>query len=107
MLLEHWEKQGERKLFMFGIGTDFRKLKYPFVWYNILHVADVLSRFPFTHQDPRLLEMIEAITQQADENGHYTANSMYRSWKDWSFSNKKLPSPWLTLLVSRILHRIG
>jgi len=105
MLLWHWENQGGRKLFLFGIGTDFRKLKYPFVWYNLLHVADVLSRFPFVHGDLRFQEMVEAIAVQADGEGRYTANSMYMSWKGWSFADKKNPSPWLTFLVLRLLER--
>jgi len=106
MLLWHWEHQTERKIFMFGIGTDFRKLKYPFVWYDILHVVDVLSRFPFVHADPRFREMVETITAQADENGRYTAGSMYRAWKGWSFADKKSPSPWLTFLVLRAQRRM-
>jgi hypothetical protein len=106
MLLEHWEKQTDRKIYLFGIGTDFRKLKYPFVWYDILHVVDVLSRFPQVHKDPRFMEMVKTISNQADDEGHYTAKSMYQAWKDWSFANKKEPSPWLTFLVLRILKRI-
>ena len=104
-LLDHWACQGERKIYLFGIGTDYRKLKYPFVWYNVLHVVDVLSRYPFVHNDPRLCEMVEAITSQADEEGRYTATSMYRAWKGWSFADKKNPSPWLTFLVLRSLKR--
>jgi hypothetical protein len=106
MLLWHWEKQSERKVYMFGIGTDFRKLKYPFVWYNVLHVVDVLSRFPFVHADPCFREMVETITTQADEKGRYTATSMYQAWKGWSFTDKKHPSPWLTFLVLRVLRRM-
>ena len=102
MLLWHWEHQTERKIYMFGIGTTFRRLKYPFVWYDVLHVVDVLSRFSFVHTDPRFHEMVETITAQADENGHYTAGSMYRAWKGWSFADKKNPSPWLTFLVLRV-----
>ena len=104
-LLWHWEHQTERKLYMFGIGTDFRKLKYPFVWYDVLHVVDVLSRFPFVRADPRFREMVETITSQADESGRYTATSMYRAWKGWSFADKKNPSPWLTFLVLRMQKR--
>jgi hypothetical protein len=107
MLLWHWEHQTERKIYMFGIGTDFRKLKYPFVWYDILHVVDVLSRFRFVHADPRFQEMVKTITAQADENGCYTARSMYRAWKGWSFADKKNPSPWLTFLVLRAQRRMG
>ena len=107
MLLWHWEHQGERKIYMFGIGTDFRKLKYPFVWYDILHVVDVLSRFSFVHADPWFQEMVKTITTQADEEGRYTAGSMYRAWKGWSFTDKKNPSPWLTFLVLRVQRRMG
>lgn len=107
MLLDHWARQGERKMYLFGIGTDFRKIKYPFVWYDILHVVEVLSRYPFVHRDPRFQEMVEATTSQADEEGRYTATSMYRAWKGWSFADKTHPSPWLTFLVIRVLKRIG
>ena len=106
MLLWHWEHRSERKLYMFGIGTDFRKLKYPFVWYDILHVVEVLSRFPFVQGDSRFREMVGTITAQADEKGRYVATSMYRAWKGWSFADKKSPSPWITFLVLRILKRI-
>ena len=95
-----------RKLFLFGVGTDFRKLKYPFVWYDILHVADVLSRFPFVHDDARFLQMLQVITGQADEAGRFTATSMYRAWKGYSFADKKRPSPWLSFLVWRIGRRL-
>ena len=123
MLLWHWEHQTERKIYLFGIGTTFRKLKSPFVWYDVLHVVDVLSRFPFVRADPRFREMVETVTAQADEacpercpelvegqsqrDGRYTAGSMYRAWKGWSFADKKNPSPWLTFLVLRVQRRMG
>jgi len=106
MLLRHWEHQRERKIYMFGIGTDFRKLKYPFIWYDILHVVDTLSRYPFVRQDSRFLEMVVTIIAQADGDGRYTASSAYQAWKGWSFADKKNPSPWLTFLVLRLLRRI-
>jgi len=96
------KSKDSRSFLMFGIGTDFRKLKYPFVWYDVLHVVDALSRFPFVRADPRFREMVETITAQADEEGRYTAGSMYRAWKGWSFADKKRPSPWLTFLVLRV-----
>ncbi len=69
--------------------------------------ADALSRFPFVHADSRFQEIVETITAQADEEGRYTAASMYRAWKGWSFADKKKPSPWLTFLVLRAQKRIG
>ena len=107
MLLWHWEHQSERKIYMFGIGTDFRKLKVPFVWYDVLHVVDVLSQFPSVHPDARFREMLEAMVAQADGAGRYTAGSMYRAWKGWSFADKKRPSPWLTFLALRAQRRAG
>jgi hypothetical protein len=105
MLLQHWGGSPGQKYFLFGAGSDYRKLKYPFIWYDILHVADVLSRFPFVCGDPRFQRMVEAITFNADAEGRYTASSMYQSWKGWSFADKKNPSPWLTFLVLRIQKR--
>jgi len=107
MLLDHWDSLTGKKYFLFGVGSDFRKLKYPLVWYDILHVADVLSRFPIARSDPRFVRIISAITSQADPDGRYTASSMYLSWKGWSFSDKKKPSPWLTYLVLRIQKRMN
>jgi len=106
-LLWHWGPECERRVYLFGVGTDFRKLKYPFVWYDILHVTDVLSRFPFVYSDVRFREMVDTITTQVDEEGRYTAGSMYMAWKGWSFADKKNPSPWLTFLALRIQKRVG
>jgi hypothetical protein len=105
-ILGHWEHQKDYKLKMFGIGTDFRKLKYPYVWYDILHVTDVLSRFAQARRDRRLGEMVAEIVARADEQGRYRAGSMYRAWSDWSFADKETPSPWLTMLVLRIQRRL-
>lgn len=106
MLLNHWQQRGQQKYYLFGIGTEFRKLRYPFVWYDILHVTEVLSRFAGVHDDPRFQEMLAVITSQADENDRYTATAMYRAWNGWSFADKKQPSPWLTFLVRRIQSRL-
>lgn len=105
MLLWHWEHQAERKLYMFGVGTDFRKPKLPLVWYDILHVLDVLSHFPEAHRDPRYAEMLAALMDQADDAGRFTPASMYRDWQDWEFANKKQPSPGITLVAWRAAQR--
>jgi hypothetical protein len=101
MLLGHWASPEGLKYYLFGVGSDFRKLKYPFVWYDILHVTDVLSRFPFVRADLRFQRLLSEIAAQADGNGRYMATSMYQSWKGWSFADKKHPSPWLTFLALR------
>jgi hypothetical protein len=105
-LLQLWENRTSQKPYLFGMGSDFCKLKYPYIWYDILHVVEVLSCFPTTHHDVRFLQMVEIIKAQANPDGTYTAGSMYQSWKGWSFADKKEPSPWLTFLVYRILKRL-
>ncbi|MDQ1281587.1 MAG: hypothetical protein QG670_2852, partial [Thermoproteota archaeon] len=44
-LLNLWEKSRDLHPYQFYMGTDFRKLKAPFIWYDLLHVVDVLSHF--------------------------------------------------------------
>jgi hypothetical protein len=104
-LLELWAHSKDRHPYMFYAGTDFRKLKAPFVWYDILHVAEVLTKFPWLHQDGRLKEMVRTIEMKADSSGRFVPESVWSSWKDWEFGQKKEPSRWLTLMVNRILNR--
>jgi hypothetical protein len=107
MLLRHWERRTETRPYLFGIGGDFRKLKYPFIWYDILHVTDVLSRFPFARQDSRLREMVKVILDKQDDQGRFTPESAWMAWKEWDFGQKRTPSPSLTLLVRRLLKRMS
>lgn len=104
-LLALWEKSNEKHPYMFYMGTDFRKLKAPLIWYDIVHVAEVLSQFPWLRDDPRLLEMVCIIKTQADANGCYTPQSEWKAWKGWDFGQKKQPSRWLTLVILRLLKR--
>ena len=89
------------------MGTDFRKTKAPFVWYDILHVLDVLSQFNWLKGDPRLTEMSTLLKLKADSDGKYAPESEWRAWKGWDFGQKKQPSRWLTFLVMRVLKRIN
>ena len=107
VLLRHWDHAYDHKLFLFATGSDFRKLKYPYVWYDLLHAAEVLSLYPEIHPDPRFQALLGELASQADDEGRFTATSMYQAWKGWSFADKKNPSPWLTFLAFRIFKRVG
>lgn len=104
-LLDLWQNSRERHPYQFYMGTDFRKLKAPLIWYDILHVADVLSLYPETKADPRFADLRAVILAKAGADGRYTPESVWTAWKDWEFGQKKEPSPWLTLLVDRIGRR--
>ncbi len=105
-LLDLWSCSKERHPYMFFMGTDFRKLKAPFVWYDILHVADVLSHYDFAIHDRRFIDMLVVIHAKADANGLYRPESEWKAWQAWDFGQKKQPSPWLTFLVYRIDKRL-
>lgn len=105
-LLALWSESNARHSYMFYMGTDFRKLKVPFIWYDLMHVLDVLSRFPWLKEDPRLLDMLELLKAKADPQGRFMLESIWTAWKDWEFGQKKVPSRWLTLMAWRIIKRI-
>ncbi len=106
-LLTLWQQRQERRPYLFAMGSGFAKLKAPLIWYDVLHVTDVLTRFPWLRQDERLREMVGIVAAAADESGRFTAGSVWRAWKGWSFGQKRTPSPWLTLLAQRVLKRYG
>lgn len=104
-ILSLWEQRKEKRPYLFAMGTDFSKMKAPLIWYDILHVTDVLTQIPWSLEDHRLHEMIEVINQKADELGRFTAESIWMDWKTWEFGQKKDPSRWVTLAAQKILKR--
>ncbi len=104
-LLSLWDESRERHPYMFFMGTDFRKLKAPLFWYDILHVLDVLSQFKWTRKDKRFRAMLDLLESRADKEGRFIPESIWIAWKGWDFSQKKIPSKGLTLFAQRILKR--
>ena len=107
ILLSLWEDSLEKHPYMFYMGTDFRKLKAPAMWYDIVSVVDVLSHFDFVRSDSRFLEMVALIKDKQDKNGLFTPEAVYQKCKNWDFGQKKQPSPYLTYLCNQLLIRVG
>jgi hypothetical protein len=105
--LDLWQRRRSQHPYLFYMGNDFCKLKAPFIWYDILNTADVLSQLHWLREDPRLREMVSIITKKADANGRYVPESVWTSWKEWEFGQKKESSRWLTFLVERIKRRVS
>jgi len=105
-LLTLWENSLERHPYMFYMGTDFRKLKAPTIWYDIVSVAETLSHFEAVTSDARFVEMLELIRDKQDENGLFTPESVYQKCKAWDFGQKKSPSPYLTYVCYRIFAQV-
>lgn len=106
-LLKLWSESRVEHPYMFFMGTDFRKLKVPLVWYDLMHVLDVLSRFTWLKGDARMEGMLGVLKTKADPQRRFTLESVWTAWKEWEFGQKKEPSRWLTLLAWRILGRVG
>ncbi len=104
-LLSLWQASQERHPYIFYMGTDFRKLKMPLVWYDLMHVLEVLTQFDWLKGDPRLGEMLALLQSKADAQGRFTPESVWAIWKAYDFGQKKTPSRGLTLLAWRILRR--
>lgn len=106
-LLGLWSESRVEHPYMFFMGTDFRKLKVPLVWYDLMHVLDVLSRFTWLKGDARMEDMLGVLKTKADPQRRFTLESVWTAWKEWEFGQKKEPSRWLTMLAWRILGRVG
>ena len=103
--LRRWENRGGKKIFMFGIGSTFAKLKYPLVWHDVLHGTDVISRFDAALGDPRFEEMLSVLPPKQTEDGGFTPESMYLPWKGWSGGQKKTPCSGITYKVASAFRR--
>jgi hypothetical protein len=104
-LLQLWQQRKAQRPYLFAMGTDFAKLKAPLIWYDILHVTEVLTQFEWLRNDQRLREMISIVKAQADDQGRFTPESIWQAWREWDFGQKREPSSWLTLMGQRMLQR--
>lgn len=102
-----WENSHSQRPFLFRMGTDFQKLKVPFIWYDLLHLTETLSHYSQVHNDSRFLEMVTLLESKQDPQGKFTSESIWTKWKGWEFCQKREPSRWVTLCALRILKRVG
>jgi hypothetical protein len=102
-VLGMWEQRRSKRPFLFAMGTDFKKLKFPMVWYNLLHTVYALAHVPGVAEDPRFTEMAGLLEEKLDEHGRATAESIYMIYKTEEWSSKREPSRLLTVFVHRAL----
>jgi hypothetical protein len=101
-----WENSLVKHPYMFYMGTDFRKLKAPSIWYDIVSVVNVLNKCESIKDDKRYLQMKSIIQNKQEEDGFFTPESIYQKLKDWDFVQKKHSSPYLTYLCLKSLGQI-
>jgi hypothetical protein len=105
-LLGLWQHRKEQRPYLFAMGTDFAKLKAPLIWYDLLHVTDVLIQFEWLRKDKRLCEMVSIIEAKADDQNRFTPESIWQAWREWDLGQKREPSAWVTLIALRMLQRM-
>ncbi len=107
ILLDLWEESQQQHPYMFYMGNDFRKLKAPSLWYDIVSLANCLSHFEYARKDKRFIEILNIIENKANSEFQFVPESIYRKCMEWDFGQKKIPSPWLTYLCVSIFERCG
>ncbi|MBN1241861.1 MAG: hypothetical protein JXA15_04040 [Spirochaetales bacterium] len=106
-LLRLRERSREEHPYIFYMGDDFRKLKAPLIWYDLVHVLETLSKAPWIRGDARLESMLDVLESKAGPGGLFTPESAYQAWKAYDFGQKKLPSVYLSAVALGILKRSG
>lgn len=105
-ICEHWKHTKERKIYMFAMGTDFKKLKYPNHWFDIIHVIKVFSYFKYAKAQEAYMEMVDVLLDKQNKDGSFTPESIYTGYKGWDFGQKKVPSPTLTLAIAELADQL-
>ena len=105
-IFDLWERRKETKPYLFGMGTDFKKLKLPFVWYDVLNMVDTLSLYDDIRQEKYFNEMLDIILEKETAEG-FIPESIYLKSKAWDFGQKKVSSEYMNAVVERIKKRVG
>ena len=103
-LLLLWKDRKKRRPYLFAMGTDFCKLKYPLIWYDILNVVNTLSHFSSAVNRKEFKDMMKVIENKIKQNG-YKPESVYKFWKEFDFGQKKFDSEYIRNTIESIRKR--
>lgn len=115
-VLNAWRERGQRKPYLFGHGAKFKTVKWPVFWYGAYGVLDALGRYPKLWRGPgadpadrQSLAEIAAclVAYNVSADGTVTPHSIYRGFEQYSFGQKKQPSPFATARLSTVLRRFS
>ncbi len=114
--LRAWRMRGEEKPYLFGHGVQFKTVKWPPFWYGIYQVLDTIGRYPELWRDraadasdrQAIAELAACLVAYNFEgDGRVTPRSCYRGFAEYSFGQKKQPSPFATARLCAILRRFS
>lgn len=110
-----WHGRGSAQPYMFGHGRRFKRVKWPPMWYDAFTVLDALSLWPRAWDSrPENEAKRQAVCELAaclvaynfGPDGLVTPRSCYRGFEDYSWGQKKQPSPLATAMACVILRRL-
>jgi hypothetical protein len=114
-LLGLWRSRATQKPYMFGHGRQFKQVKWPPTWYGALEVVDTLGRSPEVRDDAgaqsedraSLAEIAACLlAYNVAPDATVTPVSTFRGFEQYSFGQKRRPSPFATALVWAALKRL-
>lgn len=114
-VLRAWRERGREKPYMFGHGYQFKTVKWPNFWYDVLQVLDAVSLYPDlwrgTGADPAdrraAVELLACLVRyNFGAGGTVTPRSCYRGFEQFSFGQKKVPSPFATARCLQVIMRL-
>ena len=110
-LLRAWRNRGTEKPYMFGHGRRFAAGKWPPTWYDASAVLEALAPYPSictgrsasTEDRESANEILLALAATFGADGMVTPRSCFQGFQDYSFGQKKKPSPWATARACGLL----
>lgn len=101
ILLNLWNERKIRKPYLFAMGTDFLKMKYPLIWYDILNLLSVLSKYPHATKTKEYREIFAILKDNVSKN-EFRPQSVYQFWKNYDFGQKKGNSEYIEKIYREI-----
>jgi len=114
--LEIWRRRPDERPYQFGHGYQFKTVRWPSFWYDVLGVLDTVGRFPELWQghaaheeDRRAIAELAAclIAYNVDSEGRVTPRRIHRGYERFSFGSKSSPSAFATARVLGALVRVA
>jgi hypothetical protein len=112
VVLSAWGDRASSTPYMFGHGRSFKAGKWPSTWYSALTVLEALAGYPALWAGPsadpddrlQVAELVAClIAYTMDAQGRVRPQSTFRGFEDFSFGQKKVPSPFATAKVLSVL----
>lgn len=110
-----WRNRGAGKPYQFGHGRQFKRVKWPAVWYSALAVVDAVGRYPEVWTGPgadpddrRALAELAAcvLAYNVDDGARVTPRSVFAGFEAHSFGQKKHPSDVAAARLAAVLTRV-